>query len=84
MKNKTKFLEGYSYKYTLDCLSNKLNNYIDEKGYKDWYVVVIIDGLKTINATTNQYATWNIYDYDEDFEVIQNKIKKFLDWNNQH
>ena len=84
MKNKTKYLEGYSYKHTLDCLSNKLNNYIDVKGYKDWYVVVIMDGLKTINATTSQYATWNFYDYDEDCEVIQNKIKKFLDWNNQH
>ena len=84
MKNKIKRLEGYSYKYTLDYLSNKLNNYIDEKGYKDWYVVVIIDGLKLINAATSQYATWNFYDCDEDCEVIQNKIKKFLDWNNQH
>ena len=84
MKNKTKYLEGYSYKNTLDCLSNKLNNYIDVKGYKEWYVVVIIDGLKAINAATNQYVTWNIYDYDEDFEVIQSKIMKFLDWNNQH
>ena len=66
------------YKHTLDCLSIKLNNYIDLKGYKEWYIVVVLNGLKLVNSKTQQHVTWNIYDYDEDFEVIQNKIIKFL------
>ena len=82
MKNKIKFLEGYSYRYTLDCLSNKINNYIDEKGYKEWYVVVVIDGLKAINASTGKYAKWNIFDCNEDDEIMKRKIIKFLDLKN--
>ena len=66
------------YKHTLDCLSSKLNNYIDLKGYKEWYIVVVLNGLKLVNSKTQQHVTWNIYDYDEDFEVIQSKIIKFL------
>ena len=70
--------------FMLDYLASQLNCYIEENDYQNWKVVTIKSGLKLINEKTNQYATWSIYDYDEDYEVIQNKIIKFLDWNNQH
>ena len=69
--------------FMLDYIWSQVNCYIEEHDYSDWRVLIIEDGLKLKNKTTNQYATWNIYDYDEDYEVIQNKIIKFLDWNNQ-
>ena len=46
------------------------NDYVDE-----WKIEVIKDGLKLINKKTKQWRIWNIYDYDEDYEVVQNKIK---------
>ena len=70
--------------FMLDYVWSQVNCYIEENDYNDWRVLIIEDGLKIKNKSTNQYATWNIYDYDEDYEVIQNKIIKFLDWNNQH
>ena len=69
--------------FMLDYIWSNVNCYIEENEYSDWRVLIIDNGLKLKNKTTNQYATWNIYDYDEDYEVIQNKIIKFLDWNNQ-
>ena len=70
--------------FMLNYVWSQVNCYIEENDYNDWRVLIIEDGLKIKNKSTNQYATWNIYDYDEDYEVIQNKIMKFLDWNNQH
>ena len=70
--------------FMLDYVWSNVNCYIEENEYSDWRVLIIEDGLKLKNKSTNQYATWNIYDYDEDYEVIQSKIIKFLDWNNQH
>ena len=70
--------------FMLDYVWSNVNCYIEENEYSDWRVLIIDNGLKLKNKTTNQYATWNIYDYDEDYEVIQSKIIKFLDWNNQH
>ena len=69
--------------FMLDYVWSNVNCYIEENEYSDWRVLIIDNGLKLKNKTTNQYATWNIYDYDEDYEVIQSKIIKFLDWNNQ-
>ena len=69
--------------FMLDYIWSQINCYIEEKNYNDWRILIIEDGLKIKNKLTNQYATWNIYDYDEDYEVIQNKIMKFLDLNNQ-
>ena len=70
--------------FMLDYVASQSNCYIEENEYSEWKVVVINDGLKLKNRSTNQWVTWNIHDYDEDFEVIQSKIMKFLDWNNQH
>ena len=70
--------------FMLDYVWSQVNCYIEENEYSDWRVLIVEDGLKIKNKSTNQYAIWNIYDYDEDYEVIQNKIMKFLDWNNQH
>ena len=70
--------------FMLDYVASQSNCYIEENEYSEWKVVVINDGLKLKNKSTNQWVTWNIHDYDEDFEVIQSKIMKFLDWNNQH
>ena len=69
--------------FMLDYVYNQVNCYINENDYSDWSVSIIEDGLKIKNKSTNQWATWNVHDYDEDYEVIQNKILKFLDWNNQ-
>ena len=70
--------------FMLNYVKSKLNYFIDKNNWKGWKVEVIKDGFKLINISTQQYVTWNIYDYDEDFEVVQSKIMKFLDWNNQH
>ena len=67
----------------LDYVWSKVNCYINENDYNDWRVLIIEDGLKLKNKSTNQWTTWNIYDYDEDYEVVQSKMIKFLDWNNQ-
>ena len=50
-----------------------LNDYVYE-----WKIEVIKDGLKLINKKTKQWRIWNIYDYDEDYEVVQNKIKEVV------
>ena len=70
--------------FMLEYVASQSNCYIEENEYSEWKVVVIKDGLKLINDKTQQFVEWNIHDYDEDYEVIQNKIKKFLDLNNQH
>ena len=70
-------------KFMLIHVWSELDKWIILNDYVEWKIEVINNGLKLVNKTTKQYATWNIYDYDEDFEVIQNKIMKFLDWNNQ-
>ena len=57
---------------------SEIDKWIILNDYNEWKIEVIKDGFKLINKTTNQWVTWNIYDYDEDYEVIQNKIIKFL------
>ena len=64
--------------FMLDYVWSQINRYIEEKDYSDWRILIIEDGLKLKNTSTNQWVTWNIHDYDEDYEVIQNKIIKFL------
>ena len=64
--------------FMLNYVKSNLNCYIKESKYVNWNVEVCNDGFKLINKTTKQWATWNIYDYDEDYEVVQNKIIKFL------
>ena len=64
--------------FMLDYVWSQINRYIEEKDYSDWRILIIENGLKLKNKVTNQWVTWNINDYDEDYEVIQNKIIKFL------
>lgn len=64
--------------FMLDYVKSDLNSYIQKNGYNEWVVVVVENGLKLINKTTKQWATWNIYDYDEDYEVVQSKVIKSL------
>ena len=61
-----------------DYIANQVDCYIEENNYNEWYIITNTYGFKLINKATQQYAIWNIYDYDEDYEVIQNKIEKFL------
>ena len=70
--------------FMLECIAGLVGCYIEENNYNGWETEVINDGLKLINKTTKQYATWNVYDYDCDFKVIQNKIIKFLKLQNNH
>ena len=69
-------------KFMLNHVWSELNKWIILNDYNDWKVEVIENGLKLFNKLTKQWATWNIYDYDEDYTLIQNKIIKFLKWNN--
>ena len=64
--------------FMLGVIAGLVDCYIEENDYNEWTVEVINDGLKLINKTTKQYATWNIYDYDCDYKVIRSKIEKFL------
>ena len=68
--------------FMLNHVWSELNKWIILNDYNDWKVEVIENGLKLFNKFTKQWATWNIYDYDENYALIQNKIIKFLKWNN--
>ena len=69
--------------FMLNYVWSQINCYIEENDYNDWRVLIIDNGLKIKNKSTNQWTTWDVDDYDEDYEVIQNKMMKFLDLNNQ-
>ena len=69
--------------FMLDYVWSRINSYIEENDYNEWRIVIIDNGLKLINKVTKQHAKWWLYDYDEDYEVIQNKIKKFLKLQNK-
>ena len=70
-------------KFMLAHVWSEIDKWITLNDYNEWKIEVVESALKLINKTTKQYATWSVYDYDEDYEVIQNKIIKFLDLNNQ-
>ena len=65
-------------KFMLEVTAGLLSCYIEENNLDGWSVEVIDNGLKLINNATQQYAEWCLYNYDEDYEVIKNKIIKFL------
>ena len=65
-------------KFMLIHTWSELDKWIILNDYNDWSVEVIENDLKLKNKTTQQYTVWNIYDYGEDYEVIQNKMIKFL------
>ena len=69
--------------FMLNYIWSQINCYIEENDYNDWRVLIIDNGLKIKNKSTNQWTTWDVDDYDEDYEVIQNKMMKFLDLKNQ-
>ena len=63
--------------FMLDYIWSKVNCYIEENDYNEWKVEAIKDGIKLKNKSTNQCVAWDIHD-DEDYEVIQSEIIKFL------
>ena len=63
--------------FMLDYIWSQVNCYIEENDYNEWKVEAIKDGVKLKNKSTNQCVAWDIHD-DEDYEVIQSKIIKFL------
>ena len=65
-------------KFMLAHVWCEIDKRITLNDYSDWKILTIENGLKLINKVTKQWVTWNIHDYDEDYEVIQNKIIKFL------
>ena len=65
-------------KFMLVHVWSEVDKFIILNDYIEWKVEIIKDGLKIVNKATKQWATWSIYDYDEDYEVIQNKLIKFL------
>ena len=69
--------------FMLNHVQSEVSCFIEENDYNDWKVEVIENGLKLLKKSTKQWATWNIYDYDEDYAIIKSKLIKFLKWNNQ-
>ena len=65
-------------KFMLIHIWSELDKWISLNDYNDWKIEVIKNGLKLLNKKTKQWTTWNICDYNEDYEVIQNKVIKFL------
>ena len=70
--------------FMLNYVADQINCYIDENEYSTWKVTAIKDGLKLINNKAYQIIEWNIHDYDDDYEIIKDKMIKFLDLNNQN
>ena len=64
--------------FMLDYVWSQINCFIEENNYNNWRVLIVDNGLKLKNKLTNQWVTWNIHDYDQNYEVIQTKMKKFL------
>ena len=64
--------------FMLDYIANNLRCYAKGNGYKEWNVEVYKNGIKLINIVTKQHVEWWLYDYDEDYEVIQNKVINFI------
>ena len=64
--------------FMLDYVWSQINCYIEENDYNDWRVLIIDNGLKLKNKLTSQWVTWSIFDYDEDYETIKDKMIKFL------
>ena len=69
--------------FMLNYVWSQINCYIEENEYNDWRVWIVDNGLKIKNKSTNQWITWDVDDYNEDYEVVKNKMMKFLDLNNQ-
>ena len=68
--------------FMFDYVWSQINCYIEENDYNDWRVLIVDNGLKLKNKLTSQWVTWNIDDYDEDFETIKDKMIKFLNLQN--
>ena len=64
--------------FMLGVIAGLIDCYIEENDYDDWAIEVIENALKLTNKQTQQYAIWNIYNYDCDYKVIRSKIEKFL------
>ena len=65
-------------KFMLIHIWSEIDKWIILNDYIEWKVEIIENGLKLINQITKQWVDWNIFNYDEDYEIIQNKIIKFL------
>ena len=65
-------------RFMLAHVWSEIDKWITLNDCNEWKVEIIGNALKLINKTTKQWVTWNVFDYDEDYEVIQNKIIKFL------
>ena len=64
--------------FMLGITAGLVDCYIEENNLSDWNIEVVENGLKLFNKQTQQYAEWWLYNYDEDFKVIKDKIIKFL------
>ena len=67
--------------FMLGFIANQINCYIEENEYSGLKVTAVKNGLKLTNEKTNQYRTWDVYDFDEDYEEMKSQIMEFLDLN---
>ena len=68
--------------FMLSYIESQVNSYIEENEYNGWTVKAVENGLKLLNDKTQQNETWDVYDFDEDYEKLQNEIMKFLESKN--
>ena len=69
--------------FMLDNIWAQINCHINGNDYNDWSVYITDNGWKLANEKANKWFIWNVYD-DDDYEIIKDKMIKFLDLNNQN
>ena len=62
----------------LGYIQNQVECFIEDNDYNNWEVVVVEDGWKLENKLTNKSKVWKIHDLEDDCEIIQDEMFKFL------
>ena len=64
--------------FMLDYIKSQVECYIEDENYNDWEISVVEDGWKLENKLTNKSKVWKIHDLEDDCEIIQDEMFKFL------
>ena len=64
--------------FMLDYIKSQVECFMEDEDYNNWTVGVVEDGWELKNKKTNRSVIWKIHDLEDDCEIIQNEMFKFL------